>query len=396
MEDTAASTSLCKNLPNEILLDILSWVPAKALMKLRCVCKSWHTLISDTSFIRTQLSLSLHDNDHTRIINIGERGKICLMPTTWRSFADKQKLERPALRIPRRCTAVGNIGSCNGLICFKLDSDEGDRDIGSFSTIFMWNPLVKIFKVLPPCDFKGDSILGFGYHQPTNDYKVVATCYRGRTASRPKVYSLSLDSWENIDAANVPCNPLGTSVSFNGNSHWLPQELHEEREGCIVLFNIGEESFGEMVLPHDYRPAYPVNQYNMHTQIQVVNEALCLLVSHQPQSWFDRPLYHDVWVMREYGVASSWIKKFSVVLKDTRWAFRIRLMSVNGKICHYKYGSGNHAKFSVYDPADNHFRTVYVPCGRAFDPQAVTIKESLAFMDCQGWKGFYSGTLIAV
>ncbi|KAK2998992.1 hypothetical protein RJ639_024410 [Escallonia herrerae] len=357
MEDTAASTSLCKNLPNEILHDILSREPAKALMKLRYVCKSWYTLISDTSFIRTQLSRSLHDNDHTRIINIGERGKICLVPTTWRSFADKQKLERPALRVPHRCTAVGNIGSCNGLICFKLDSDEGDRDIGSFSTIFMWNPLVKIFKVLPPCDFKGDSILGFGYHQPTNDYKVVATCYRGRNASRA-------------------------------------EELHEEGEGCVVLFHIGEESFGEMVLP-DYRPAYPFNQYNMHTQIQVVNEALCFLVSHQSQSWLDITSYHDVWITTEYSVAGSWIKKFSFVLKDIRWLFRIRL-SVNGKIYQYKYHSMNHAKFAVYDPAENHYRIVYVPCDLAFNPQAVTFKESLAFMDCQGRKGFYSGTLIAV
>ncbi|KAK2969833.1 hypothetical protein RJ640_000650 [Escallonia rubra] len=394
MEDTAASTLLCKNLPNEILRDILSWVPAKALMKLRYVCKSWYTLISDTSFIRTQLSRSLHDNDHTRIINIGERGKICLMPRTWRSFADKQKLERPALRIPRRCTAVGNIGSCNGLICFKLDSDEGDRDIGSFSTIFMWNPLVKIFKVLPPCDFKGDSILGFGYHQPTNDYKVVAACYRGRTASRAEVYTLSLDSWKKIEAANVPCNPLGTSVSFNGNIHWLPQELHEEGEGCVVLFNIGEESFEEMGLP-DYRPAYPLNQYNMHTQIQVVNEALCFLVSRQSQSWLDKTSYHDVWIMTEYGVAGSWIKKFSFVLNDMRWFFRIRL-SVNGKIYHYKYHTGNQVRFVVYDPADNCYRTVDVFCGRAFHYQVVTFKESLAFMDCQGLKGFYSGTLIPV
>ncbi|KAK3009593.1 hypothetical protein RJ639_014729 [Escallonia herrerae] len=390
MDDTAASTSLAKNLPNEIWRDILSWVPAKTLMKLRYVCKSWYTLISDTSFIRTQLSRSWHDNDHTRIINIGERGKFCLMPTTWRSFADKPKLERPALRAPRICTTVGNIGSCNGLICFKLDGDEGDR---SFSTIFMWNPLVKIFKVLPPCDFTGDSILGFGYHQPANDYKVVATCYRGRTASRAEVYSLSLDSWKKIDAANLPCNPYGTSVSFNGNIHWLPQELHAEGKGCVVLFNIGEESFGEMGLP-DYRPAYPLNQYNMHTEIQVANEALCFLVSHQSKSSLSTA-YLVVWVMREPGVADSWIKKFSLVLNDIWWVSSIRL-SVNGKIYHYKYHTGNQVRFVVYDPADNCYRTVDVFKGRAFHYQVVTFKESLAFMDCQWLKGFYSGTLIAV
>ncbi|KAK3009594.1 hypothetical protein RJ639_014730 [Escallonia herrerae] len=216
----------------------------------------------------------------------------------------------------------------------------------------------------------------------------------GRTTSRAEVYSLSLDSWKNIDAANVPRNPLGTSVSFNRNIHWLPHELHEEGEGCVVLFNIGEESFGEMVLP-DYRPAYLLNQYNMHTEIQVVNEALCLLVLRKSQSCFNIASYHDVWVMREYGVVGSWIKKFSVVLKDIWWVSRIRL-SVNGKIYHYKYHSGNHAKVAVYDPADNHYRTVDVPCDSAFDPQVVNFKESLAFMDCQGRKGFYSGTLIAV
>ncbi|KAK2969836.1 hypothetical protein RJ640_000653 [Escallonia rubra] len=295
------------------------------------------------------------------------------MPTTWRSFADRPKLEKPALRTPCIFTAVVNIGSCNGLICFKLDSDEGDWDIDSFSTIFMWNPLVKIFKVLPPCDFKEDSILGFGYHQPTNDYKVVATCYRRGTASRAEVYSLSRDSWKKIDAANVPCVPLGTSVSVNGNIHWLPQELHEEGDGCVVLFNIGEESFGEMVLP-DYRPAYPLNQFYMHTQIQVANEALCLLVSHQFKSSFSIT-YHDVWVMREYGVASSWIKKFSLELKGIRLA-SVRL-SVNAEevqwkgepqlVQNTKGGPGLHARNSFGDVTLGSLWTTSIPRGNKGD-----------------------------
>ncbi|XP_040369750.1 F-box protein At2g23160 isoform X2 [Rosa chinensis] len=39
-----------------VIVEILSWLPAKSLLRFRCVCKAWRALISDPYFIRKHLS----------------------------------------------------------------------------------------------------------------------------------------------------------------------------------------------------------------------------------------------------------------------------------------------------------------------------------------------------
>ncbi|KAK3188223.1 hypothetical protein Dsin_027784 [Dipteronia sinensis] len=43
-------------LPHEIFFEILSWMPAKCLVRCKCVCKQWYKLIEDRSFIVKHLS----------------------------------------------------------------------------------------------------------------------------------------------------------------------------------------------------------------------------------------------------------------------------------------------------------------------------------------------------
>ena len=43
-------------LPNEVIIDILKRLPADSLIRCRCVCKSWYSLISIPHFITTHLN----------------------------------------------------------------------------------------------------------------------------------------------------------------------------------------------------------------------------------------------------------------------------------------------------------------------------------------------------
>ncbi|KAK4858735.1 hypothetical protein QYF36_021195 [Acer negundo] len=45
-------------LPCEIFLEILSWLPAKYLVRCKCVCKQWYKLIKERSFIMKHLNCS--------------------------------------------------------------------------------------------------------------------------------------------------------------------------------------------------------------------------------------------------------------------------------------------------------------------------------------------------
>ncbi|RRT55267.1 hypothetical protein B296_00015957 [Ensete ventricosum] len=39
----------------DLFMEILSWIPARALLKLRCVCKHWYSMTTDLVFIRLHL-----------------------------------------------------------------------------------------------------------------------------------------------------------------------------------------------------------------------------------------------------------------------------------------------------------------------------------------------------
>ena len=50
-------------LPGELILEIVWRVPAKRVLQLRCVCKSWKSLISEPHFMKANLQRSFSDID---------------------------------------------------------------------------------------------------------------------------------------------------------------------------------------------------------------------------------------------------------------------------------------------------------------------------------------------
>ncbi|ESW30366.1 hypothetical protein PHAVU_002G147500 [Phaseolus vulgaris] len=46
------------DLPLDIVMEILSWLSVKTLMRLRCVCKTWNSLIFHLAFVNLHLERS--------------------------------------------------------------------------------------------------------------------------------------------------------------------------------------------------------------------------------------------------------------------------------------------------------------------------------------------------
>ncbi|XP_074324234.1 uncharacterized protein LOC141661149 [Apium graveolens] len=113
--------------------------------------------------------------------------------------------------LPEHFTVVtGSVLCCNGLVCLaNLECD----------TIYLWNPMIRKFKILPTPKFKPTPVaktfhfcsfkLGFGYDGFCNDYKIVRivlyTAY-ARYKTRDFVYSVHVemysaneDSWKEIE-----------------------------------------------------------------------------------------------------------------------------------------------------------------------------------------------------
>ncbi|KAG4979322.1 hypothetical protein JHK84_032900 [Glycine max] len=68
-------------------MEILSWVPVMVMMRLRCVSKSWNSLIFNPTFIKLHLERSSRNTDILltfRAFHDKETGDICLV--YWRAL----------------------------------------------------------------------------------------------------------------------------------------------------------------------------------------------------------------------------------------------------------------------------------------------------------------------
>jgi hypothetical protein len=54
-------------LPDEVVVDILHRLPVKSLIRFRCVCKSWNSLIQTPAFIDSHLNQSIENNNSNNL-----------------------------------------------------------------------------------------------------------------------------------------------------------------------------------------------------------------------------------------------------------------------------------------------------------------------------------------
>ena len=151
------------------MVNILTYLPVKSLLRFKCVCKLWHSLISDPKFVKSHLKTA-------REVNSNKCQRLLLSTRTPQSVdfeaaseGDEdnavQELEYPDVI---RCSPtffIGIMGSCDGLICLFVD----------YAKLVLWNPSTRDYKELPKpsCDHSFDFFAGIGYDSSNADYKFV-------------------------------------------------------------------------------------------------------------------------------------------------------------------------------------------------------------------------------
>nr|AFK44336.1 unknown [Lotus japonicus] len=124
-------------LPDELVVEILSRLPVKSLLKFRCVCKSWMLLISDPYFIKKHLHLSKQSTlfNHHRIILSATTAEFHLKSCSVSSLFNSTSTVCEDLNYPvkNKYRHDGIVGSCNGLLCFAIKGD----------CVLLWNPSIR-------------------------------------------------------------------------------------------------------------------------------------------------------------------------------------------------------------------------------------------------------------
>ncbi|KAK3411307.1 hypothetical protein EUGRSUZ_I00066, partial [Eucalyptus grandis] len=267
-------------LPHDVAVEILKRLPARSLLRFRCVCRSWRSAIDDPRFVTLHWSHSAHhaSSRHLACLDCGDdavQNRCSLFPNApLAQPPSPSQIEIPFVAPPNRYALVG---SCNGLICVSESSSDGTE-----RALYLWNLFTRKHKAvqLPrperrqPLSMGGARVAqGFCFDAKSNDYRVVRVIrfvgdrhrrFRDRE-SRIEVYSLRADSWKTLNC-EVPFLCHGNSAVFlNGNLHWcsfngkwdgygskaLFNIAGEVFDVSIALFNIADEVFDKMALPEE-------------------------------------------------------------------------------------------------------------------------------------------------
>ena len=331
-----------------LTVEILSRLPAKSLIRFRCVCKAWRALISDPYFIRKHLS---------RInTKISTSYSLLLREQVFQSIEyeailkclshddplPSRRLDFPVLDLLLEIPHVVIAGSCNGLVCLVLDVNAK-----GFHTIMVWNPCTGEFQVLPPLEFRDNYFWGFGYDSTIDDYKVVlGSCEAGHEVIF--VYELKSGSWRKLEKLNRYFGVHWVGCLVNQALHWILKEMKDGRLFALKLvsFDLAEEKFHEVPSPFLLTP-----EHMLKFTVKVGVLRNCLTLSFQANCC--QPVCNlKMWVLKDYGGKESWTEVVNIPVLDSKYIYKT-CISENGEVLMRFDGA-----LVLYNPKEKTFKIV--------------------------------------
>ncbi|KAK4589838.1 hypothetical protein RGQ29_020433 [Quercus rubra] len=282
-----ATTAVSSYFPQELISGILSQLPVKALLRFLCVLKQWNSIIADPDFMKIHLKCSIENNrDRTIIIN------------------DQISPSSEYFSIDFACMIINPVHPFPPSRYFYSEPTSWAVAM----EISLKYPLIKRYRKLPfeRLEYSRSTngpLFAFGRDLRNDDYKVLRV-----VDLNVKVYSLKSNSWKGveeewpIDKASICSKP----TYFNGALHFIvktPDYTTNLPRGMrlIVSFDLATEKFQVFKTP---------SQRTWREHLEVLGGHLCF-ISMDPYGQMN-----FVWMMKEYGVDSSWTRIYKIE-KDT-------------------------------------------------------------------------------
>ncbi|KAF9615047.1 hypothetical protein IFM89_021618 [Coptis chinensis] len=285
------------HLPGEIVHDILSRLPIQTLSKCKLVCKDWYNLIKDTSFVKLHHSRINQDDPSLFMLHaIGGEGVL--------RFSQLYMLHDNSLGTTcvKSKKFIRIAGSSNGLMCVSILPHQ--------KLFYICNPMTGEILKLPEATAPGHgndllfkhqiTSTGFAFDAQSETYKVVRTwyfCDKGGIHTGIEIYTVGSGIWRSIEEEDIPwffCYGYTQTVFVNGALHWRIHLRNSEFEVCIGAIDIGDEKLIAFGQP-------PRDRKTKRTTLSSLRDCLCVNYVYEDHT--------VVWVMKQYGVASSWARE---------------------------------------------------------------------------------------
>ncbi|GAU14506.1 hypothetical protein TSUD_250480 [Trifolium subterraneum] len=301
------ATSGVHLLPQEVIMEILLRLPVKSLLRFRCVCKSWHSLIShDSHFATSHFQLSASPTNRIILLDSYPPNILSIdIDSSLNHSANDASLNLHFLSYRPQ---IG--GSCRGFL-FLLHN--------YFYEWYLWNPSTGVHKQIPTSPILieydhynfGKMLSAFTYNPSTDDYLIVLGTYKYNRDINPvydsidlEVFSLRANDWKQIEVgSHLPYSPIASSdgtitvgLFFHASIHWLVNN-YDTKRNVVIALDLKDMTMSEMTLP-DYFSSH----LDLDCDLFVFGGRIGAWIVEQEMQTV------EIWVMQEYALHSSWTK----------------------------------------------------------------------------------------
>jgi len=290
-------------LSNDLIFKILLMLPAKDLVKLRTVCKTWRRLISSPNFVEAHMSrcetvvtyLKHSSESRPNMFSIDANNDLF---TLFESSSSKNgdhhiylmdfKDGKSKISDLNICGFGDILATCDGLLLATNKS----------GTLLVLNPTtrklvpVKPGTMVPP----RDESYGFVFSNHAREYKLVHLLRDDSGHMDSEILSLKTMSWK---GCTVPSFGLFRDfhhkpVAASGVLYWLPGDMDVDH---FVSMDIDDEKF--------VRNALPVNSTGLYDRL-MENRGLLNFIAQMT-------VYRiQVWTLKTDEFAGTWVKRYTI------------------------------------------------------------------------------------
>ncbi|CAL5212867.1 unnamed protein product [Lathyrus oleraceus] len=291
------------SLGEDLEIEVLWQLPAKSLMRFRCVKKSWNILISSHSFVTGRSKLQIQENSSLLVLHKRPYIKFLLCDR------DNEKPMPIKSVFSNNVATIQFYGSCNGVFCLK--------GIYPYTTyhneLITWNPTTNEVHFIPPAPSLGNRYIDesmYGFGAVNDDFKVVKlniSTNDGRTKMlyllSAEVYDINTKSWTLI--RNHPPvimvtrqEPPRYNTLVDGVYHWITAS-HRYNAANILCYDFHNNQFQQLQAPYSrYLESFFCDD------VAAIKDSLGYVVQHR----FSTMILLEIWITEQNG----WSKKYNI------------------------------------------------------------------------------------